>query len=63
MVNGNSKDMKDGNMKIESYDLSKDLKEAQDISDKHPEVVAQIEVIMAKEHKTPQNPKFNLPID
>ena len=57
------KDMKDGNMKIELYDLSKDLKEAQDISDKHPEVVAQIEVIMAKEHKTPQNPKFNLPID
>ena len=43
------KDMKDGNMKIELYDLSKDLKEAQDISDKHPEVVAQIEVIMAKE--------------
>ena len=57
------KDMKDGNMKIELYDLSKDLEETQDVAGIHPEIVAQIEKIMVLEHGKPQNPKFNLPID
>lgn len=60
---GIRKDMKDGNMEVELYDLSVDPAEMEDISDRYPDIVTQIEEIMRKEHEKPENPKFNLPID
>jgi len=42
--------MHDGNLTLELYDLSKDVKEANDVAADHPEVVAEMETIMVREH-------------
>lgn len=35
---------------IELYDLSKDIGEVHNIADQHPEVVAQLQAVMTREH-------------
>jgi len=49
-----------GNMKIELYDLEKDILEAYDISDEYPEIVARIEAIMEKEHTPSPIERFKM---
>jgi arylsulfatase len=39
-----------GNLKIELYNLNEDMKEENDVSEQHPDIVRQIEEIMKKEH-------------
>jgi arylsulfatase len=51
--------MKRGNLKIELYDLSRDIGERHDVAAKHPELVAHFAEVMAAEH-TP-NERFPLP--
>ena len=42
--------LEDGDTTIELYDLESDESESHDVSDQHPEVIAQIEAIMEREH-------------
>ena len=42
--------MSRGNLKIELYDIAKDIGETTDVADKHPEVVARLGKLMAREH-------------
>ena len=47
-----------GNLKIELYNLDKDIKEHFDVSDQFPEIVKKIEEIMKKEHIPAKNERF-----
>ncbi|MBS1607281.1 MAG: arylsulfatase [Bacteroidetes bacterium] len=42
-----------GNLKIELFDLSNDIREQNDVSADHPDIVKKIEQIMKEEHQTP----------
>ena len=44
------------------YDLDKDPQESTDVSDEFPEVVRQIEDIMAREHVMAENPRFRFEV-
>ena len=57
---GVRKDIFDGNLTIELYDLESDIKEMIDVSSKHPEIVKQIEEIMIQEHEPAVNDKFKI---
>lgn len=48
----------EGNMNIELYNLATDIKEENDISDQHPEIISQIQKIMKQEHEPSENEKF-----
>jgi arylsulfatase len=50
----------DGNMRIQLYNLKEDITESKDLAGNNPEVVSQIESIMAKEHKEPEVKKFRI---
>lgn len=55
------KNIFDGNMHIELYDLSQDTLEQNDLSDAYPEVLAQIQQIMIAEHEEATNNRFKIP--
>lgn len=55
------KNIKKGNTHIELYDLNKDIKETQDVSEKHPELIKKFYEILKKEHVTPKNNRFIIP--
>ena len=57
---GIRKNIFEGNMKIELYNLKHDPAETNDIADQHPEIVAQIETIMREEHATPELDRFKM---
>jgi arylsulfatase len=44
------KNMHDGNLTLELYDLSKDVREANDVAADNPGIVAEMEAIMLQEH-------------
>lgn len=50
-----------GNMELELYDLSTDPQELNDIASEHPEIVAQMEQVMRKEHRPAELEKFKMP--
>ncbi len=50
------KNMSKGNTKLELYNLKDDLAESQNIANKHPEIIREMEAIMKKEHLP--NPYF-----
>lgn len=56
---GIRKNIFEGNMNLELYDLSKDLEECEDVSNSYPEIVAQIKEIMQREHIPAENEKFH----
>ena len=58
---GIRKDIFDGNMKIELYNLEKDPNEQNDVSDKYPEVVRRIERIMKQQHIPSEIERFKFP--
>jgi arylsulfatase len=49
-----------GNMKIQLYDLDNDIREQNDVAEKHPEIVKKVEEIMKKEHHTPDVESFRM---
>jgi len=55
------KNIFDGNMHIELYDLSQDTLEQNDLSEDYPEVLAQIQQIMVAEHEEATNNRFKIP--
>jgi len=55
---GIRKNIFDGNMKIELYNLEKDLKEKNNISDQHPNIIKEIENIMLLEHEPAELDRF-----
>ena len=55
---GIRKNIFEGNMKLELYNLETDIGETTDVADQHPEIVAQIEAIMQQEHTPSENKKF-----
>lgn len=57
---GVRKNIFNGNMKVELYNLKDDPTEQTDISDQHPEIVAQIEAIMKQEHTPAEIERFKI---
>ena len=45
-------------MKIELYNLEEDIKEENDLSKQHPEIIKEIENIMLQEHETAELDRF-----
>jgi arylsulfatase len=46
-------DVMKGNLKVRLFNLSSDPREENDLSEKHPEIVQKIKIIMEQEHQTP----------
>lgn len=57
---GVRKNIQEGNLRVELYDLENDPGEVNDISKDFPEVVQTMEQIMEEEHAKPENDKFYL---
>lgn len=55
---GVRKNIFDGNLEIELYDLETDLEEKMDVSKQYPQIVSKIEAIMKQEHEPVTNDKF-----
>ncbi len=55
---GIRKNIFDGNMTIELYNLEIDLKEQVDVSSQHPKIVEKIKAIVQQEHEPAINDKF-----
>jgi len=49
-----------GNMKLELYNLKKDIQEQNDVADQHPEIIEKIEKIMKDEHTPATLDKFKI---
>lgn len=54
------KDIKKGNMDIELYDLSSDLREENDIADQHPDIVEMMKDIMKDSRTEPEIDRFKM---
>ena len=54
-------DIFDGNMNVALYNLDTDPQEQQNVAAAHPDVVAQIEAIMAREHTPSDIERFKMP--
>lgn len=52
--------IKKGNMKIQLFNLKKDLQEQHNVAAQHPEVVQKIKRIMIKEHTVPKVDAFKM---
>ena len=57
---GIRKNMQEGNMGIELYNLEQDAKESNDLAGQYPKVVKKIEKIMLQEHQTSSNELFHI---
>lgn len=55
---GIRKDIFDGNLEIELYDLTTDLEEQVDLSSQNPEIVEELRAIMKQEHEPAFNKRF-----
>ena len=54
------KNIFEGNVKIELYNLENDLQEQNDVAAQHPEIVSQMEQIMKAEHTQPAIMRFRI---
>ncbi len=54
------KNIRDGNLKLELYNLEEDMQEQHDVASDHPEIVQQMEVIMHLEHENPELNRFKM---
>ncbi len=52
----------DGEMVLQLYDLEEDVREEHDVASAHPEVVAEIEAIMKREHLPASIERFRIPV-
>ena len=51
----------EGNMEIELYDLEEDIREEKNIADQHPEIVEKIGIIMKTAHQPASIERFKIP--
>ena len=54
------KDIRDGNLELELYNLETDIQEQQNVADEHPEIIQQMESIMKNEHVPAELDRFRL---
>jgi arylsulfatase len=59
---GIRKNIHDGNLKIELYDLSSDIGETKNIASKNPEIIETIETIMLKQHQPSEIDRFKFEV-
>ena len=59
---GIRKNMHDGNLTIELYDLESDIQEQNDVAAQNPQIVEKIKLIMEREHSTAENPRFRFEV-
>ncbi len=57
---GIRKDIRNGNMKLELYNLENDLTEQKNIADQHPDVIHKMEEILIKEHIPAKLERFRM---
>lgn len=57
---GIRKNIFNGNLKIELYNLKEDPAETNDVAADYPDIVSQIEAIMQREHTTPEIERFKM---
>ncbi len=57
---GIRRNMQEGNLEIELYNLEADIREEQNVAADHPEVVARIRGIMEREHSPPAIERFRI---
>ena len=57
---GIRRDMQEGSLTVELYNLATDPREQTDVADQHPDIVARIEAIMLEEHEPPANELFEI---
>ncbi len=57
---GLRRDIFDGNMEIELFDLENDQKEEHNVAKNHPDIVEKIKRIMEEQHETPAIDKFKM---
>jgi arylsulfatase A-like enzyme len=58
---GIRKNIKQGNLEIELYDLSNDIQELNNVAEDNPEIVDEIRKIMEREHTPPVVATFSMP--
>jgi arylsulfatase A-like enzyme len=54
------KNIRQGNMTLELFNLEEDLQELHDVADEEPGLVQQMELIMEQEHSTPELERFRM---
>lgn len=54
------KDIQQGNLELELYNLEEDIQEQQNVASDYPEIIEQIELIMQTEHSTSQLERFRM---
>jgi arylsulfatase len=54
------KNIHQGNLELELYNLEEDMQEQHDVAGQHPEIVEQIELIMEEEHTAPELERFRM---
>jgi len=57
---GIRRDMQQGSLTVELYNLATDPREQTDVAAQNPDIVAQIEAIMEEEHEPPANERFEI---
>ena len=56
------KNMHQGNLKWELFNLDDDPEERNDISEKHPEIITRVEEIVARERTTSSHERFRFSV-
>ncbi|MGE5420088.1 MAG: N-acetylgalactosamine-6-sulfatase, partial [Chloroflexota bacterium] len=51
---------KSGNMKIQLFDLARDIQENVDVAEQHADIVGRIEQIMEESHQKPEIDRFDI---
>ena len=59
---GIRRNMLNGNLDIELYDLSSDIKELNNVADENPDIVAKMELIMRDQHYTSNIHRFKFEV-
>ena len=54
------KNIRQGNLKIELYNLEEDIQEQHDVASEYPEIIQEIELIMKREHVSPELERFRM---
>jgi arylsulfatase len=52
------KNIFEGNLEVELYDLSSDIQESQNLADQYPEIIKQVEGILEREHVSSEIQRF-----
>ena len=54
------KNIKEGNLQLELYNLDEDIQEQQDVASNYPDLIQEIEQIMKNEHEPARLDRFRM---